>query len=37
LTLCRIGLVALLVGSANLFLAQLFFVWGCAANLWDCP
>jgi len=37
LTLGRVTLVAVVVAGANIFLAQIFFTMGCAANLWECP
>ena len=32
-----VSLVAIGAAAANIFLAQFFFVLGCAGGLWDCP
>src|SRR5262245_32226597 len=37
LTLGRISSIAVIIGLANLFLAQFFFVLGCTGDLWECP
>jgi hypothetical protein len=36
-TVPTVSLLALVAAASNIFLAQFFFVLGCAGNMWECP
>jgi hypothetical protein len=36
-TVPAVALLAVAVAVSNILLGQLFFVLGCAGNLWECP